>query len=254
MLVGRNMFRVSPKALAGAIVIACAFAADVSASDLDQGGHILYSGSPYNWSGLYIGGVIGYNWNTDRTSEYYTATGGPRPAFDTPGSQAMFFDYEPEGVSGGVKAGMNFQTGAFVYGVEADFEATDINGGFVDRIEDLGKGVDTYDWQGSVRGRFGLAFNRVLIYGTAGFSFAKIKNLYTLVPLGISEPIKDIRVGWNVGAGLDYALTDRLIAGLEYRYTEFDAFSNVSTVAFPGITGAQEPVSQSMRMSLSYKF
>lgn len=232
----------APYAVAFALI--GTLAATASASDLYQG-PAYHDAGPYNWSGLYFGGVVGYNWNEDRTTEYLTATGAARN---------VYFDYDADGISGGLKLGVNFQTHAFVYGIEADIEGTNIDGGFIDRIENLGKGVDTYAWQGSVRGRLGVAFDRVLVYGTGGFSYAKIKNTYTLVPFSISEPIEDVRTGWNIGAGVDYALTDNLILGLEYRHTEFERFSNVSKMAFPGITGTQEPVSQAARMSLSYKF
>lgn len=250
-----KMFRMTSGApVAAAIALMGAFTASASASDFGQSAPAYYSAGPYDWSGIYIGGVLGYNWNKDRTSEYYTHNGQPRPAFDTPGNPHMFFDYEPGGVSGGVKAGVNFQTGSFVYGVETDIEVTDITGGFLDTVENLGASKDKYIWQGSIRGRLGFAFDRVLVYGTAGFSYAKIQNTYTLVPLGISEPIKDTHTGWNIGGGVDYALTDTLIVGVEYRYTEFDTYTNVSRAAFPGLSGTQEPTSQALRTSLSYKF
>lgn len=248
----KNFWMTSKAPYAVACALIGTLAATASASDLYQGP--AYHSGPYNWSGLYVGGVLGYNWNEDRTTEYYTHNGQPRPAFDNPANPHMFFDYEPDGLSGGVKAGVNFQTGSFVYGIETDFDVTDITGGFRDTVEGIGASKDEYAWQGSVRGRLGVAFDRVLVYGTGGFSYAKIKNTYTYVPLSISEPIEDVRTGWNIGAGVDYALTDNLILGLEYRYTEFEQFSNVSKVAFPGITGTQEPVSQAARMSLSYKF
>lgn len=218
-------------------------ASTVSAADLEQPAQD-YTSS-YDWSGFYIGGVAGYNWGKDRTTEYDTATGQPLN---------MHFDYKPDGFSGGVKAGVNFQHGSFVYGAEADFELTNIKGGFIDRIQNLGRGDDTYDWQASLRARMGLALDRVMIYGTGGVAIADIKNTYTLVPLNIVEPISDIRAGWTAGAGVDFAVTDNLIAGIEYRFTKFNDFTNVSHSAFPGISGTQEPQFNAVRLTLSYKF
>lgn len=230
-------------ALALAATVAGFTATGARAADLEQPA-ASYT-SAYDWSGLYVGGVVGYNWGKDRTTEYVTATGAPRN---------MFFDYEPDGFSGGVKLGANFQTGAFVFGAEADFELTNIEGTFIDRVENLGRGDDSYDWQASIRARMGLAFDRLLVYGTGGLALAKIQNTYTLVPFGISEPIEDVRAGWTAGAGIDYALTDNLIAGFEYRYTQYNEFRNVSSSAFPGITGSQEPSFNTVRLTLSYKF
>ncbi len=199
----------------------------------------------FSWSGFYIGGVAGYNWNDDLTSEYITATGAAR---------GITFPYDPDGMSGGVKAGMNFQNGSFVYGLEGDFELTNIKGTFIDRIENIGRGDDKYDWQASLRARMGVAMDRFMVYGTGGLAVARIQNTYTLVPFGISETFEKTHTGWTAGGGVDYAITDNLIAGVEYRFTKFEKFSNVSTVAFPGLTGTQEPTSHALRVSLSYKF
>lgn len=200
----------------------------------------------FSWSGIYVGGMGGYNWNKDLTTEYITATGAARN---------ISFAYEPEGFSGGIKAGVNFEAGSFVYGAEADFELTNIKGTFIDRIENIGRGDDEYDWQASIRARMGLAVDRFMVYGTGGFAMSKIQNTYTLViPPPVSEVFSDVKHGWTIGGGVDFAVTDSLIAGVEYRYTKYDLFSNVSTVAFPGLTGTQEPTSSAIRFSLSYKF
>lgn len=203
------------------------------------------SGGGYDWSGVYVGGLVGFNKGKDRTTEYETATGNPRN---------MFFDYDLKGFSGGAKVGANYQAGQFVFGAEADFELTNIDGTFIDRIEHLGRGDDSYDWQASIRARMGIAMDRVMIYGTGGLAAAKIKNQYTLVPFGITEGLGGTQTGWTAGAGVDYAVTNNVIAGIEWRYTRFDEYRNVSKSAFPGITGSQEPSFNSLRLSLSYKF
>ncbi|MBB4066144.1 outer membrane protein [Gellertiella hungarica] len=204
-----------------------------------------YETGPYDWSGAYVGAAASYSWGKDRTTEYVTATGAPRN---------MFFDYEPKGKSGGIKAGANMQKGSFVFGAEADFELSNLRGTFIDTIENLGRGDDNYDWKASLRGRAGIALDRFMVYGTGGLAAARIRNVYTLVPLRVSEPIEDTRYGWTAGIGVDYALTDNLIAGLEYRYTRFNRYTNVSTVAFPGLSGTQEPSLNDIRITLSYKF
>ena len=230
------------------IALAAASAGFVStstlAADLMPAAEESASGA-YDWSGVYVGGVVGYSWGRDRLTEYTTATGAPRN---------MAFDYNLDGFTGGVKAGANFQSGSFVYGAEADFELSSIDGTFIDDIQHLGRGDDSYAWQASLRARAGFAMDRMMIYGTGGLAAARIKNVYTLVPYGISEAIEGTRYGWTAGAGVDYAVTDNVIAGFEYRYTRFNEFTNVSTVAFPGISGTQEPSSNSIKLTLSYKF
>ncbi len=199
----------------------------------------------YDWSGVYVGGVLGYNWGKDRLTEYNTNDGTPRN---------MAFDYNLDGFSGGLKTGVNFQSGDFVYGAEADIELTNIQGTFIDDIQHLGRGDDSYAWQASLRGRAGFALDRMMIYGTGGLAAARMKNVYTLVPYGISEPIENTHYGWTAGAGVDYAVTDNVIAGIEYRFTRFNEFTNVSTTAFPGISGTQEPTINAVKLTISYKF
>ena len=199
----------------------------------------------YDWSGFYVGGVASYNTGGDRLTEFTTATGAPRN---------MFFDYDLSGIAGGAKAGANLQFDSFVIGAEADFELSRVDGTFIDRIQNLGRGDDTFSWQASLRGRAGFAMERMMIYGTGGVAAARSENKYTLVPFGISEPIEGTHYGWTAGAGVDYAVTGNLIAGIEYRFTQLNDYTNVSKVAFPGISGTQEPHLNSLRVSLSYKF
>lgn len=228
--------------LAGAAALT-ALAANAFAADFDQPA----SSAAYDWSGVYVGATAGYNWGKDSTTESGTWLGFPVNAV---------FGYDVDGLSGGVKAGVNFQSGSFVYGAEADIEAANITGGFVDRIQNAGIGRDRYDWLASIRARMGYAVDRTLFYGTGGVSFAHIENTYSqvLIPPFASESFDKVRTGWTIGGGVDYALTDKVILGAEYRYTNFNAFSNVSTTAFPGVTGEQDPSSHAIRLSVSYKF
>ena len=205
--------------------------------------HAADANSAANWDGAYIGVLGGYNWVKDRTTEYLTATGA-----DT----GLVYNYRPDGLSGGLKAGVNFQAGQFVYGLEADFEKTNIAGHFVD--SGIGRGDDDIQWQSSIRARMGLAADRFMIYGTGGIAFASIKNTYTFLPTMVSESFTNVTHGYTVGLGVDMAITDNVIGGLEFRHTEFADKTNISTVAFPGLTGKQEPSSNAIRLSISYKF
>ncbi len=234
----RKGFTIMLAAAASTVLAANAFSADFGQPAAQAG---------YDWSGVYIGATAGYNWGKDRTAESGNWLGFPVNAI---------FGYDVDGASGGVKAGVNFQTGSFVYGAEADIEAANISGGFVDRVQNAGIGSDKYDWQASIRARMGYAVDRAMIYGTGGVSFAHIENTYSqvLIPPHVSESFDKVRTGWTVGGGVDYALTDNVILGAEYRYTNFNAFSNVSATAFPGVTGEQNPATHALRLSISYKF
>jgi outer membrane immunogenic protein len=156
---------------------------------------------PFSWSGLYMGVQLGYaGGNT-------SAESGPTGGFN------QAYDYKSSGWLGGAHVGYNFQRGNLVYGIEGDLEKSSQNGngygtrGFA-HSTDLG-------WQGSLRGRLGLAFDRTLVYGTAGWAFGDVKT-----DKGFAN-YADVRNGWTAGVGVEHMLTQSLSARIEYRYTDF---------------------------------
>ena len=56
---------------------------------------------------------------------------------------------------------------------------------------------------------------------TGGAAFVSKEKL-TISFTGITIGNDSTRVGWTVGAGLDYALTNNWFTGLEYRYSQYD--------------------------------
>jgi outer membrane immunogenic protein len=156
---------------------------------------------PFSWSGLYMGVQLGYaGGNTEAKS-------GPSGGFN------QAYDYKSEGWLGGAHVGYNVQRGNLVYGVEADLEKSSQRG---NGVGSLGFPHSTdIDWQGSLRGRLGLAFDRTLFYGTAGWAFGDVK-----VDKGFTN-YSDVRNGWTAGVGVEHMLTQNLSARIEYRYTDF---------------------------------
>jgi outer membrane immunogenic protein len=205
----------------------------------------------YSWTGFYLGGQLGYSWGSDRLSEFLTA--GRTPL-------GVSFDYSPSSFVGGVHAGFNYQMGSFVFGVEADVEAMNARGGFNDPplvrspFDPGGIVRVQQDWQASVRARIGYAFDRFMVYGTAGAAFTKFEHSYFNPLAGFGESGNFSRTGWTVGGGVNYAMTDNLILGLDYRYTDYGNFDYVARSAYLGLTAQHEPYSHAARASLAYKF
>ncbi len=195
---------------------------------------------PMNWTGFYLGAQIGYSWGDDSTAEFFA---GVPTGFNR--------NFSSNGITGGLHAGYNYQTGAFVLGVEGDIEATAIDGGY--RI--LGDGTDTKTgWQGSLRLRLGYAFGNSLLYATGGLAFADLEHIYINGLGPVSESFSKTRTGWTLGAGYAYAFTRNWSARIEYRYTDYGNFQSTSAFAFPGFTYRQEPTSSSVRIGVSYLF
>ncbi|TIU34731.1 MAG: porin family protein, partial [Mesorhizobium sp.] len=82
-----------------------------------------------------------------------------------------------------------------------------------------------------VNAEAGLAADRWLIYGVGGVAFAGIE---TSQDAGTGFAETRTGAGWTIGAGVDYALSNNIVVGAQYRYYDFgkehfdvpDAFSD----------------------------
>jgi outer membrane immunogenic protein len=229
----------------GAIAIAgSAFAADLP-----------YRGPPpvylppapiFTWSGLYIGGQIGYAWGRDDTD---FSTLDPAAPFFTIGTR-------PEGVIGGAHLGYNLQIGQWVAGVEGSVDGTSLS----KTVSLFGVPFLTVrsreDVQGSIRGRLGIAFDRVLLYGTGGAAFSNVKDDYSIGdPFNLQESITKTRTGWTVGGGLAFAVTNNWSIGAEYRYSDFGRFNDFPFGALASVPVARHHLTENqVQARFSYKF
>jgi len=64
-------------------------------------------------------------------------------------------------------------------------------------------GQASLDFFGTVRGRIGYAFDRVLFYGTGGFAYGAGGGRQFGLPNSSQD---DFRTGWTAGGGVEYAL------------------------------------------------
>ncbi len=182
--------------LGASLVALMAGAGGASAADLytPPSPAVVYNPAPaYSWTGGYVGGIVGYGWNSANVKS------GP--------------NLNPNGWLGGVYGGYNLQPSSnFVVGVEGDLT---LNGG-----KDSSSGVTVENkWGGTLRARAGVAINRFLVYGTGGLAFDGLK---VKIP-GSSDT--STHVGWTLGAGVEAALTNKVTARLEYRYTDLGTHS-----------------------------
>jgi outer membrane immunogenic protein len=82
-------------------------------------------------------------------------------------------------------------------------------------------------WDYDVAGRFGIALDRALVYGKAGWVFGGFDwNASNIVPLGSINGSATLD-GLLIGLGLEYAFTNNWTAKFEYDYLGFIA-KNVS--------------------------
>jgi outer membrane protein OmpA-like peptidoglycan-associated protein len=124
----------------------------------------------------------------------------------------------PDGGMGGGHAGYNWQMGSFVLGIEGDAEGGDITGRHV--IPGTGSVGSDMDFDASVRGKLGWAFDRFLVYGTGGVAFGDVEPHYFDTAGAALFSQSSMRVGWTAGGGLGYAFTPNWDGSIEYRYID----------------------------------
>jgi len=234
----------------------------------------------YNWSGCYIGGNVGGKWGRTDGSVTVGPTTAPG-ALGAPGT-VVFGQADGSKMIAGGQVGCNIQSGNWVFGLEGDFDwqrwsvSRTLAGTALPFPFVPGDNFDVrIDWQASARGRIGYAWDRVLIYATGGAAFTNIKvgtNFIATTAAGITFPadlVTDSKtlVGWTVGGGLEYAVTNNWIAGIEGRYSNYgtNTFNSglLATVFTPGAAGGFTfaPSTQTIKLEtfevmgrLSYKF
>jgi len=217
-----------------------AFAADLAVPHIYTKAPPMAVDPGYNWSGFYAGLNVGYGWGRSAaTADFTDSRSGVLLS-----SSAGRFDLN--GVTGGGQIGYNWQRDRFVFGVEGDIQASDINasadfGGFANARTDI-------DWFSTVRGRLGIAQGPWLLYGTGGVAFADISNRVDIGPVTLSN--SDTQVGYAVGGGLEWAFAKNWSAKAEYLYLGFgdDTFSG------GGNTVHVNNDIQTVRAGLNYKF
>ncbi len=196
----------------------------------------------FTWTGIYIGGQIGYAWGNQNSN------------FGDSFGDFASISSSSSGVIGGGHVGYNLQLNQFVIGLEGSVDGSSLSktANFSPFL--LGSAAITAnaDVQGSIRGRLGYAWDRVLIYATGGVAFAGTKA--TLATPFSYDTFSNTRVGWTVGGGLEYAITNNWSIRAEYRYSDFGHPSYFST-SFPGGAGFNRHfVENQVQAGFSYKF
>ena len=202
-----------------------------------------------SWTGLYIGGAGG--WAFDDQVEFRIR------------EEPWFHDrHDLEGWVAGGQLGARYQfwTGpqaAAVAGIEVQGFATDINGGA--EINILGspyapKLHTNTDVDGLImaKGKLGIAVDRWWFFGTAGWASANLQPSASLNLGDIYVPVQacsrqcgggSAKFSWEddrrqsgvvFGAGINYAVTDNLIAGVEWNHIDMPDVSFSGPVKFQG--------------------
>jgi outer membrane immunogenic protein len=218
----------------------------------------------FTWTGVYIGGQIGYAWANDPSDVVFVPPLAPPPPPPPPPPPiGNPFGYRPQGVIGGAHIGYNLQIQQWVIGLEGSVDGTSLSRSVFEPVSGFTFGTRS-DVQGSIRGRAGIAFDRVLLYATGGVAFAGITDNYTDVTgvvtgsPGATSSFSKTRVGWTVGGGLEYAVTNNWSVRAEYRYSDFGRYTDFPFAAFVPAGGTlfvrHHLTENQVQAGFSYKF
>jgi len=211
---------------------------------------------PYDWTGLYVGGHLGYAWGRSNWStppDLASSLDLNQPSDIFTGSGSYF---------GGLQIGYDFMlANRVVLGVQLDTSfpgfprhGVSIGGTSIFSTPDIGLASysESVLHSGTVRGRIGYAPDNWLFYATGGFAWTY--NQLTLTQLADDTTDSPFlwRLGWVAGLGVEWAFAPNWTVNLEYLYTKYGN----SSVMFPnaGLQFTSDLSVQQARASLNYRF
>ena len=216
--------------LAAAAIVALAgpaFAADLSSKDAP----VTVAPPPvFSWTGFYVGADVGGAWGVHDAN-----------IAASPIAAAQAINTGLSGVIGGGFAGYNDQINQFVIGVQGDIQGLGTSGTTFSSPTDTTSRVQG-DWLGAINGRLGFAFDRTLFYAIGGAAFAHGSTTVTAGP-SLTAPLGQFGVagtpviishdftGYDIGGGVEYAVTPNWTARVEYRYSDFGVWNRPAMAA-----------------------
>jgi outer membrane immunogenic protein len=214
------------------VLVASANAADMAPAYVKAG--------PPSWTGFYIGAQGGFGVGSAEESGSSATLCNPGCNTTFVVSPALHSTAFLIGLHGGGTAGFNWQSGPFVFGVEGDISGANLDGtagncsllfaggpilagGFA-----FASCRTSLTWFATATGRLGLTIHDALIYAKGGAAWARynhdvasMNNNVNPTVFNDTGPIGDNRVGFTVGAGIEYAFWSGWSAKLEYDYLDF---------------------------------
>ena len=231
-----------------AAVATIGFASIASAADMPTKAPVYAPVAVYDWSGIYIGGDAG--WQSSRI-DLSSADGFPLTYSPRHNSLAL-----------GAFAGVQRQFGQFVLGVEGGYMSAfgDASLGATPSISiffpgNAGTAQAKLKDIWNVGGRVGWAMGQWMPYVTGGYASGSFQFNAQDTSIHISEQANARTGGGYIGGGIDWAVWQNWILGLEYRHYAFSS----KTAASASLDGYTEnirfaPSTDTVQARLSYKF
>ena len=156
---------------------------------------------PLPWTGPYLGLNLGYGWHD--VSGLYDGLGSPTDLSGT----------EPNGAVVGGQIGYNQRMNWFLMGIELDADTSIESSSVIDQATNANIKGDL-GYLASARGRIGVLFNDVLLYGTFGVAAARYTFTEVNGPFIGQIQLKD--TGAVYGGGLEWMVAYGVSLRTEY--------------------------------------
>jgi len=198
------------KFLLGSVGLVALGMAAAPASAADLAARPVYTKAPpmvqavYDWSGFYIG--INGGWAQTNDHRY-------DPVF------GLIGDLNPDGGTVGGQIGYRWQSGPWVFGLEAQGNWADLSGSTINLLGLPGDAVRSkMDAFGLFTGQIGYAWNNVLLYAKGGAAVTDRNYEFTTAGLTTSSTGYETRWSPTVGAGLEFGFAQNWSLGVEYNH------------------------------------
>jgi outer membrane immunogenic protein len=209
----------------------------------------------YDWSGFYAGAHLGAAHTLAESTEVLFP--------DNPQLfQGFSFGQSETSFTGGIQAGWQHQWGSkIVAGVELGYnmmhfdttsDAQLIPGLEAKLVASVTRSAEVSDIL-LLTGKVGYADGRWLAYAKGGLANAEVDIGYRDSITGLSTSSGGRETGWVAGGGVDYALTQNLILGVEYNYIHFSADPESPQIPEVQFGSVQVDV-QNVVVRLNYRF
>jgi outer membrane immunogenic protein len=217
------------KLLLGTVALV-AFAAPAAAADLAARP---YTKAPpmiaaiYDWSGFYVGANGG--WGSSRNCYTNTAVLGIAVP---PAAEGC---HDATGGTAGGQIGYRWQSGAWVFGLEAQGNWADFRGSNAS-LATLGVSSNRtkIDAFGLFTGQIGYAWNNALLYVKGGAAVTDNRYEGTLTATNtVIDRTTETRWGGTIGAGVEFGFAPNWSAAVEYDHLFMGTKDNTFTSVFP---------------------
>jgi outer membrane immunogenic protein len=231
------------------------------------------------YSGWYIGGNLGVTSGNSKFAVSVAPGSGSStiPAQDvTLINASSLNDSNKTGFTGGVEGGYNWQSGSWLFGIEAEWVALNVN----ERVTANFQSAITQpitpppppvvysfsqraktSWMWTVRPRIGYVSGPWLFYGTAGAAGADLKSQLEFTdnrvpPNAVSAHNTSSKTGYAAGLGAAYAFSPTMSLKGEWLYAGFGTVRSTATSSngFVAVTSKATIDTNIFRAGLDWRF